>query len=104
MIKDDQGAKRNPYKCMNVMKQDAKHVKNNACKRISTDREAVEQLSSKSQPQWIKQLSSIYREDRKFLDGQRIYREAIDIAIKKAQKGSIDSLAVERCPAAVEIA
>ena len=37
MIKDDQGGTRNPYKCMNVMKQDAmddkiiercKHVKN----------------------------------------------------------------------------
>ena len=37
MIKDDQGGIRNPYKCMNVMKQDAmddkiiegcKHVKN----------------------------------------------------------------------------
>ena len=37
MIKDDQGGRRNPYKCMNVMKQDAmddkiiegcKHVKN----------------------------------------------------------------------------
>ena len=51
MIKNDQGGTSSPYKCMNVMKQDAiddkiiersKHVKNNACKRISIDREAVE--------------------------------------------------------------
>ena len=27
MIKDDQGGTRNPYKCMNVMKQDAKEDK-----------------------------------------------------------------------------
>ena len=55
MIKDDQGGIRNPYKCMNVMKQDAmddniKHVKSNVCKRVLTDREAVEFLMSRSQP------------------------------------------------------
>ena len=46
MIKDDQEGTRNPYKCMNVMKQYAmddkikercKICKNNACKRISMD-------------------------------------------------------------------
>ena len=52
MIKDDQGGTRNPYKCMNVMKQVSmddkikercKTCKNyNARKRILTDREAIE--------------------------------------------------------------
>ena len=48
MIKDDQGGIRNPYKCMNVMKQDSmddkikekcKTCENNVCKRILIDRE-----------------------------------------------------------------
>ena len=71
---------------MNVIKQDAmddkikercKTCENNACKSISTDWEAVEQQSSRSQPRWIENMSRIYRVDRKFLDGSRIHREAI---------------------------
>ena len=100
------------HKYMNVMKQDAmdnkmkkdaKHVKNDVCKRISIDREAVEWLSNRSQPRWIDQLSSIYRADRKFLDGSRICQESIKNAIKRSWKGSIDSLAVEKCWEAIEI-
>ena len=54
-------------------------MKNNACRRILTDREAVEQLSSRNQPRWIKQLLSIYQADKKFLDGSRICRQAIEL-------------------------
>ena len=68
------------------IKEICKTCEKNACKRISTDREAIEQLSSRSQPRWIDQLLSIYRADRKFLDGLTIYREAIENAIKKTQK------------------
>ena len=88
MIKDDQEGTRNPYKCMKVMKQDAmddkiiRRYKNmwklNACKRFLTDREAVELLSSRSQPQWIENLSRICRPNRKFLDGSRSCQEAIE--------------------------
>ena len=80
-------------------------MKNSACKRISTDLEAIEQLLSRSQPQRIEQLSSIYQVDIKFLEGSRIYREAIKTRSKKARwieialtsietrrkRGSIDS-------------
>ena len=87
-------------------------MKNNACKRISTDQKAqsTEQLSSRSQPRWIENLSRIYQPDRKFLDGSRIYLAGIEIesqesrwieiAItfieKRSSRGSIDSLAVKR--------
>ena len=82
MIKDDQGGIRNPYKCMNVMKQDAmddniKHVKSNAWKRVLIDREVVEFLTSRSQPRWIENLSRIYQLDRNFLDGSRIYQDKV---------------------------
>ena len=51
--------------------------------------------------------SNSYRESIKMtegFDGSKIYQEAIEIAIKKSQKGLINSLAIERCPAIVEIA
>ena len=54
----------------------------------------VEMLSS--QPRWIENLSRIYQLDRKFLDGSRICREAIENAIKRKSKGSIDRPAVKR--------
>ena len=38
-----------------------------------------------------------------FLDGLSSCQEAIEDAIKRSWKGSIDSLVVERCPVAVEI-
>ena len=87
MIKDDQRGTKNPYKCMNVTKQDAmddkikercKTCQKISCKRILTDREVVEQLSSRSQPRWIENLSRIYRPSRKFLYGSGIYQEAIE--------------------------
>ena len=82
MIQDDQGGTKNPYKCMNVMKQDAmddniKHVKSNVCKKVLIDREVVEFLMSRSQPRWIENLSRIYQLDRNFLDGSRIYRDKV---------------------------
>ena len=73
IIKDDQGDTRNPYKCMNVMKQDimddkikeiCKTCENNACKRILTDQEAVEDLSSRQKvSRWIEKLSRFYQEE-----------------------------------------
>ena len=39
---------------------------------------AIENLSIAKLPRWIKQLSSSYRPNRNFLDGSRIYREAIE--------------------------
>ena len=63
MIKDDQGGTRNPYKCINVMKQDAIDDKirercktcEKQCMQENLDRSrSVEILSS--QPQWIKKL------------------------------------------------
>ena len=46
----------------------------------STNREAIELLSSIIQPQWIKNLSRIYRPNGKFLDGLRSYREELQKA------------------------
>ena len=76
-------------------------MKNNACKRISIDREvssfkglidtAIEQLSR-----------GVHSKNR--LNGSRSYREMIEITIKRKLKSSIDSLVVERCRAAIEIA
>ena len=47
------------------------------------DQEAVEKLLSKSKPRWIKQLSSIYQADRKFLNGSRICQEAVELDKKQ---------------------
>ena len=86
MIKDDQGGKRNPYKCMNVMKQDAIDDKiiercktcEKQCmqedlnrwrgcraaikqKPTSMDRTAIEHLSSMQKvSQWIENLLRSY--------------------------------------------
>ena len=65
MIKDDQQGIRKPYKCMNVMKQDAMDDKiKERCKTCEKqymqedlDRSrCCQQLSSRSQPGWIEQL------------------------------------------------
>ena len=64
----------------------------------------IEKLSSRSQPRWIEKLSSIYRADRRFLNGLRICWEAIKNAIKRRSKGTIDRPAVKRYREAVEIA
>ena len=65
MIKDDQQGIRKPYKCMNVMKQDAMDDKiKERCKTCEKqymqedlDRSrSCQQLSSRSQPGWIEQL------------------------------------------------
>ena len=61
-------------------------------------------VSTAKGPRWIEKLLSIYRASKTFLNGSSSYREAIKNAIKRSWKVSIDSLAIERCPAAVEIA
>ena len=73
---------------MTRKKKDAKHVKNNACKRISIDREAVEKLSRR----------------------QEIFR-SIHLAVERCRdcdknqlKIPIEKSGVERCQGAIEIA
>ena len=56
------------------------------CREVSTAKGA----------RWIEKLSSIYQVSRKFLDGSSSYQEAIENAIKRSWKGSIDSLAVKK--------
>ena len=77
-----------------------------------------QEASTAKWPWRIKQLSRIYQAYRNFLDGSRIYREAIELDSQKSRwikiaittiekgssRGSIDSLAVKRCPAAIKIA
>ena len=91
MIKDDQGGTKNPYKCMNVMKQDAMDDKiiekyktyEKQCMQENLDgSKGVKQLSSR--PRWIEQLSKSDRRDKNFLDGSRSCQEAIEIAIKRS--------------------
>ena len=69
------GVQRNPYKCINVMKQDAMDDKIiERCKTCEKQRmqegldgsRGVEMLSSK--PRWIEQLLRSYRGDINFLD------------------------------------
>ena len=86
--------------------------------RFKTRELAVEELlrvyrevSIAKGARWIKKLSSIYWASRKFLNGSSSCQEAIENAtkaienaIKRSWKSLIDSLAIERCPAAVEIA
>ena len=75
MVKDDQGDTKNPYKCINVMKQVAIDDKikercktcEKKCMQEDLDgSRGAEQLSSR--PRWIEQLSRSYRRDRNFLD------------------------------------
>ena len=58
----------------------------NACKDILFDRGGVENLSRRSQPQWIENLSRIYRPDRKFL----MDREAVEKLSRQSPKSSMD--------------
>ena len=88
MIKDDQGSTRNPYKCMNVMKEDAMDDKiTERCKTCEKqrmqedldksrscqvvieqkpslmDRIAIEHLLRRKEvPRWIKNLLRSYRD------------------------------------------
>ena len=68
------------------------------------DRGGVENISRRSQPRWIENLSRIYRPDRKFLDGlkkpSRFYQQelqksrwikiALTIVEKRRKRGSIE--------------
>ena len=76
MIKDDQWGIRNPYKCMNVMKQDAMDDKitercktcEKQCKQEDLDRSRGVELLTR-RPRWIEQLLSSYRGDKNILNG-----------------------------------
>ena len=85
-------------------KKDAKHVKNNACKKksqwIERCRDTIEQKPTSIDRPAIEHLSR----------GQKVAR-SIDLAIKRCRdcdkkqlKSSIEKLGVKRCRGAVEIA
>ena len=66
MIKDDQGGIRNPYKCMNVMKQDAMDDKiKERCK--TCEKQCMQESPDRSRCYQAKTN----------LDGSRICRESI---------------------------
>ena len=66
-------------------KKNAKQKKKMKCIQGYLDRSrGVENLSRRSQPRWIENLSSIYQGDGNFLDGSKICQKAIEIAIKKS--------------------
>ena len=65
MVKDDQGDTKNPYKCMNVMKQDAMDDKIKERCRTCEKQCMQEDLDG----------SRSYRASRKFLNGSRSYQE-----------------------------
>ena len=85
---------RNPYKCMNVIKQDAMDDKIiercktkkkwNACKGISINWGGVKNLSRKIQPQWIENLSMMYQADRE----HKILAQWIDLSVKKLSRSN----------------
>ena len=85
---------RNPYKCMNVIKQDAMDDKIiercktkkkwNACKGISIDWGGVKNLSRKIQPQWIENLSRMYQADRE----HKILAWWIDLYVEKLSRSN----------------
>ena len=83
MIKDDQGGTKNPYKCMNVMKQDAMDDKIiERCKTcgkqcMQEGLRQIEKLLSCYQVEANLNGSRIYWPDRKFLDGLRNCRDSI---------------------------
>ena len=76
------------------------------------------EVSTAKWPRWIEKLSRIYRAYRNFLNGLRNCREVIKTNSQKprwieivittiergSSRGSIDSLAIKRCPTAIEIA
>ena len=57
MIKDDQGGTKNPYKCMNVMKQDVMDDK--IKERCKTCKKTMHARGSRQ----IEKLSSFYRDE-----------------------------------------
>ena len=60
-------------------------------------------LDTRDEARLIHQVSKSYRGDRNFLDRLTNYREGVEIAIRNTLRSSIDSLAVERCRAAIEL-
>ena len=85
MSKDDQWGTRNPYKCMNIMKQDAMDDK--ITERWKTcEKQCMQEDLDKSRSYRAEANldgSNSYRANKKFLDGLRICREAIEIKSRK---------------------
>ena len=69
--------------------------KRNACKGISVDREGVENLSRRSKPRWIENLSRICQIDK----DHKILARWIDLSVEKLLRSnpkiSIEEVAVE---------
>ena len=100
-------------RCYGQRKKMQNKEKWNACKGILIDWGVVENLSRRSQPRWIENLSRIYHPDRKFLDGSkklsRFYQEEIQKSRwientirsieKRRQRGSIDENLSRSCRA-----
>jgi len=66
---------------------DTKEMQNeekwNACKGISIDWGGLKNLSRRSQPRWIENLSRIYQLDKNSLNGLRSYWESIETKSRK---------------------
>ena len=97
----------------------AKHVKNNACKRILIDREMARQVSSiidvdkcscrgsvegqinkrLKRSRSIHQVLRSYQGDKSFLDRSTRCREAVEIAIRKSLRSSTNNKVLRRCRA-----
>ena len=89
MVKDDQGDTKNPYKCMNVMKQDAMDdMIKEGCKTCEKKMHArgSRHIKKPSSSYWVEANlngSNSYRANRKFLDELRICQEAIETKFRK---------------------
>ena len=109
MIKDDQGGTRNPYKCMNVLKQDAMDDKiierckicENQCMQEGLDRLGSCRVVIKRKPRNI-DGSRICRESNRqtessknFLNGLRSCQGSIEITRRRLDKKNICRRCVE---------
>ena len=69
--------------------------KRNACKGISVDREGVKNLSRRSKPRWIENLSRICQIDK----DHKILARSIDLSVEKLSRSnpeiSIEEVSVE---------
>ena len=60
--------------------------KRNACKGISVDRGGVENLSRRSKPQWIENLSRICQTDKE----HKILARSIDLSVEKLSRSNLE--------------
>ena len=63
----------------------------------------IKTSDTRDEAQSIHQVSRSYQGDKNFLDRSTSYREGVEITIRNTLRGSIDSLAVERCRATIEL-